>query len=57
MTPEVIGTNLFVGLQNRSLLTEIGSAVAGLEQGLGVTALEDSLDKLLGGSLTKVCTP
>lgn len=43
------------GIESRSLVTEIGSAIADLEEGLGVTALEEKLDALLGGALTKVC--
>lgn len=35
-------------------MTEVTSAIAKLEDGLGVTKLEDELDKLLGGSLSKL---
>ncbi|KAK8049269.1 hypothetical protein PG994_010999 [Apiospora phragmitis] len=39
---------MFVEPERRSLVTEVGSAVAGLEEGLGVTAVEEKLDALLG---------
>lgn len=38
----------------RSLLTDLTGLIGSIEDGLGVTALEDGLDKLLGGSLSKV---
>lgn len=40
--------------QKRSLITDIGGAVADLEGGLGVDKVEETLDELLGGTLTKV---
>lgn len=43
-------------LDDRSLLTDITGLVGKLEDGLGVTQLEDGLDKLLGGALSKVST-
>ncbi|PWN90818.1 hypothetical protein FA10DRAFT_302014 [Acaromyces ingoldii] len=43
-----------VPVEKRSVVTEIGSLISGLEDGLGVTALEDELDKLLGGGLSKL---
>src|SRR5699024_6119718 len=41
-------------VEQRSLITDVGKLVSGLENGLGVTALEDAQDGLLGGTLTKV---
>lgn len=43
-----------VAVQKRSLITFLTGAIGDLEDGLGVTALEDKLDAALGGSLTKV---
>jgi hypothetical protein len=33
----------------------VGDALLHIEDGLGVTALKDELNNLLGGSLTQVC--
>lgn len=44
-------------VQRRSLITELGSTIAGLEDGLGVTEIEAQLDALLGNSLSKVLFP
>ncbi|KAJ3536732.1 hypothetical protein NM208_g6595 [Fusarium decemcellulare] len=41
-------------VEKRSLITELGGVVKGLEDGLGVTAIEGQLDALLGGSLSKL---
>lgn len=38
----------------RSLVTELGDLVSGIEDGLGVTAIEDELDKVLGGGLSEL---
>ncbi|KAH7312611.1 hypothetical protein B0I35DRAFT_411314 [Stachybotrys elegans] len=38
----------------RSLITGVGNALAELQEGLGVTAVEAKLDALLGNSLTKL---
>jgi hypothetical protein len=40
--------------QKRSLITDLGTAIAGIEKGLGITDVEAQLDALLGGSLTTV---
>lgn len=42
------------GVEQRSLITDIGEAVAKLEEGLGVDELEELLNDLLGDSLHKV---
>ena len=41
-------------LDIRSLITDVGSVVSELENGLGVTEIENQLDALLGNPLTKV---
>ncbi|KAH8168762.1 hypothetical protein LIA77_10888 [Sarocladium implicatum] len=43
-----------IDIQSRSLITEVGKLVSGLEDGLGVTELTAQLDDLLGNSLTKL---
>ncbi|KID74441.1 hypothetical protein MBR_06540, partial [Metarhizium brunneum ARSEF 3297] len=42
-------------LSQRSLITQVGNVVLQLEDGVGVTAVEGTLDTLLGGALPKVC--
>ncbi|CAM1509721.1 Fc.00g000560.m01.CDS01 [Cosmosporella sp. VM-42] len=41
-------------LETRSLITDVGSVVSELENGIGVTEIENQLDALLGNSLTKL---
>lgn len=43
-----------VQLTQRSILTDIDSAISKLEDGAGITAIEDELDSALGGALSKV---
>ena len=38
----------------RSLVTDLGAVVAKIEEGAGITAMEDELDKALGGGISKL---
>lgn len=40
--------------EKRSIITEVGNAIAKLEDGLGITEVTALLDSALGGGLTKV---
>lgn len=48
-------TNISPGHKQPSLITDVGKTVLKLEEGLGLTAIEDELDKLFCGELSKVC--
>lgn len=43
-----------VQLTQRSILTDIDSAISGLEDGAGITAIEDELEFAFCGALSKV---
>ena len=38
----------------RSLVTDLGAVVAKIEDGAGITAIEDELDKALGGGISEL---